>query len=213
MVGQISYHLSMSKVMAANRDPRERVSLTPEDWEKAALALIAEKGVAALAVEPLARRLKITKGSFYWHFPGRDELLSAALRRWEAQDADHLQRSLKAEAQPIERLERFVWRTTRQTLTHRIYLALCAVPDDPRVGPVLQRVTTRRIDYLADAFAELGLAPQAARQRATLVYSGYVGYLQLQAQRLVPERDEPEFDAYVEHVIDSLITPAPATRG
>ncbi len=195
--------------MTAPRDPRDRVSLTPEDWEQAALALIAEKGVAALAVEPLARRLKITKGSFYWHFPGRDELLGAALRRWEAQDADHLRRSLKADVQPLERLARFVWRTTRQTLTHRVYLALCAVPEDPRVGPVLQRVTTRRIDYLTDALAELGLPPEAARRRATLVYSGYVGYLQLQAQCLVPERDEPEFDAYVEHVIDSLIRPSP----
>ena len=195
--------------MTAPRDPRDRVSLTPEDWEQAALALIAEKGVAALAVEPLARRLKITKGSFYWHFPGRDELLGAALRRWEAQDADHLRRSLKADVQPLERLARFVWRTTRQTLTHRVYLALCAVPEDPRVGPVLQRVTTRRIDYLTDALAELGLPPEAARRRATLVYSGYVGYLQLQAQCLVPERDEPEFDAYVEHVIDSLIRSSP----
>ena len=199
----------MSKASAVNRIPNDRVSLTPEDWEKAALALIAEKGVAALAVEPLARRLKITKGSFYWHFPGRDELLSAALRRWEGQDADHLRRSLKADAQPAERLARFVWRTTRQTLTHRVYLALCAMPDDPRVGPVLKRVTSRRIEYLAEAFEELGLALNEGRRRATLVYSSYVGYLQLQAQGLVPERDEPEFDAYIEHVIDSLITRVP----
>jgi len=213
VAGEISYHLFMTKAMAANQESPNRVSLTPEDWEKAALALIAEKGVAALAVEPLARRLKITKGSFYWHFPGRDELLSAALRRWEGQDADHLQRSLKADEQPAKRLARFVWRTTRQTLTHRVYLALCAVPEDPRVGPVLQRVTTRRIDYLSDAFAELGLAEESARRRATLVYSGYVGYLQLQAQHLVPERDEPEFDAYVEHVIDSLIARTPDSFG
>ena len=199
----------MSKALAANRTNGDRVSLTPEDWEKAALALIADKGVAALAVEPLARRLKITKGSFYWHFPGRDELLAAALKRWEIQDADHLERSLKADAQPLERLSRFVWRTTRQTLTHRVYMALCAVPGDLRIGPVLQRVTVRRIAYLATAFQELGLAAPEAQRRATLVYSGYVGYLQLQAQGLVPDRDEPEFDAYVEHVIDSLIAGVP----
>lgn len=199
----------MSKASAANTAPIDRVSLTPEDWEKAALALIAEKGLAALAVEPLARRLNITKGSFYWHFPGRDELLSAALERWEGQDADHLERSLSADEQPAERLARFVWRTSRQTLTHRVYLALCAVPEDARVGPVLKRVTTRRIQYLAGAFEELGLVADEALRRATLVYSGYVGYLQLQAQGLVPDRDEPEFDAYVEHVIDSLITRMP----
>ncbi|MFP4209126.1 MAG: TetR/AcrR family transcriptional regulator [Wenzhouxiangella sp.] len=198
----------MTKAATARKANGDRASLTPEDWEKAALALIADKGVAALAVEPLARRLQITKGSFYWHFPGRDELLGSALKRWEQQDADHLERSLAADENPAERLARFVWRTTRQTLTHRVYLALCAFPDDDRIGPVLRRVTARRVQYLAAAFEQLGLAPEVARQRATLVYSGYVGYLQMQAQKVVPERGEAEFDAYVEHVIESLITPS-----
>src|SRR5690606_21017046 len=62
----------------------ERARLSADDWAEAALDLIAEQGVAAVAVEPLARRLGVTKGSFYWHFPSRDALLQAALERWEA---------------------------------------------------------------------------------------------------------------------------------
>ncbi|TVQ36696.1 MAG: TetR/AcrR family transcriptional regulator [Wenzhouxiangella sp.] len=195
----------MSSSTPASRPGPDRATLTPADWEQAALELIAEKGVSALAVEPLARRLGITKGSFYWHFPGRDELLERALERWENQDSYHLKLALKADQQPAERLAQFVWRTSRQTLTHRIYVALCAAPDDPRVGPVLRRVTSRRIEYLSGAFEELGLDGLAARQRANLVYSSYVGYLQLQAQGLVPDRDEPEFNNYVQHVIETLV--------
>ena len=53
-----------------SRKPKERNGrLSAEDWAQAALDLIAEQGVAAVAVEPLARRLGVTKGSFYWHFP------------------------------------------------------------------------------------------------------------------------------------------------
>ncbi len=189
----------------ANRSSADRAPLTPADWEQAALELIAEKGISALGVEPLARRMGITKGSFYWHFPGRDELLERALKRWENQDSAHLKMALKADQQPAERLAQFVWRTSRQTLTHRIYVALCATPDDVRVGPVLKRVTSRRIKYLSAAFEELGLDPTAARQRANLVYSSYVGYLQLQAQGLVPDRDEPAFNDYVQHVIETLV--------
>ena len=197
----------MKNSNTSTRANGDRATLTPADWEQAALELIADKGVSGLGVEPLARRLDITKGSFYWHFPGRDELLASALKRWERQDTDHLQRSLKADAKPAERLAGFVWATTRQTLTHRVYLALCALPDDALIGPVLQRVTERRMTYLAEAFAELGFSPEAAGRRATLVYSSYVGYLQLQAQQRVPEPEEPAFDAYVEHVIASLIDP------
>src|SRR5690606_7033358 len=57
--------------------------LSAADWAQAALDVIAEQGVSAVAVEPLARRLGVTKGSFYWHFPSRDALLQAALERWE----------------------------------------------------------------------------------------------------------------------------------
>ncbi len=195
----------MASSPPAHRSGADRATLTPADWEQAALELIAEKGVSALGVEPLARRMGITKGSFYWHFPGRNELLERALERWENQDRYHLKLALKADQQPAERLAQFVWRTSRQTLTHRIYVALCAAPDDPRVGPVLKRVTSRRIKYLSGAFEELGLDATAARQRANLVYSSYVGYLQLQAQGLVPDRDEPEFNDYVQHVIETLV--------
>jgi len=195
----------MGKSSSDHSGGAEKSSLTPADWEQAALALIAEKGIGALRVEPLARRLGITKGSFYWHFPGRDELLARALDRWEQQDRQHLKLSLSAQTAPAERLADFVWRTSRQTLTHRIYVALCAMPDDSRIGPVLRRVTERRLKYLSAAFEQLGLSAGEARHRTNLMYSSYVGYLQLQAQRLVPDKDEPAFDAYVQHVIETLI--------
>jgi len=190
---------------STDRSTGDKLPLTPADWEQAALALIAEKGMAALRVEPLARRLGITKGSFYWHFPGRDELLVRAVERWERQDRQHLKLSLSTASAPAERLADFVWRTSRQTLTHRVYAALCASPDHPAIGPVLRRVTERRIKYLAAALEELGLGECPARHRAHLMYSSFVGYLQLQAQGLVPDKDEPEFDSYVQHVIEALI--------
>ena len=54
----------------------DKATLTATDWERAALELIAERGVQALAIEPLARRMGITKGSFYWHFASREALLA-----------------------------------------------------------------------------------------------------------------------------------------
>ncbi|HEX7111773.1 MAG TPA: helix-turn-helix domain-containing protein, partial [Mizugakiibacter sp.] len=53
---------------------QERSRLSADDWELGALDLIAEQGVNALAVEALARRLGVTKGSFYWHFRTREAL-------------------------------------------------------------------------------------------------------------------------------------------
>src|SRR5689334_11922394 len=69
--------------MAAKLAAVPKTSLTAEDWADAALDALATGGLEAVAVEALARRLKVTKGSFYWHFGNRDELIKAALEAWE----------------------------------------------------------------------------------------------------------------------------------
>jgi len=186
----------------------EKSTLSASDWEQAALDLIAEKGVSSLAVEPLARRLGITKGSFYWHFASRDELLEQALKRWERRDFEHLARSLDSDQPAAERLAEFILRTSRQNRSHQIHAALCAASDHPRVKPYIERITHRRLEYLTKAFRELGMDDDAARHRARLTYTSYVGYIQLQIRGMAPERGSDEFESYVRHAIETLINPA-----
>src|SRR3954453_8612881 len=68
----------------------KRASLTSDDWTRAALEALARGGLAAVAVEPLAKELGATKGSFYWHFADRSALLEAALDLWERRDTDRV---------------------------------------------------------------------------------------------------------------------------
>src|SRR5438128_10889157 len=58
-------------------------SRTGADWLKAARLALLHRGPDAVRVEPLARGLGVTKGSFYWHFKDRNALLEALLREWE----------------------------------------------------------------------------------------------------------------------------------
>ncbi len=183
----------------------ERVTLSAEDWEKEALELIAEHGVQAVAVEPLARRMGITKGSFYWHFSSREALLEQALNRWEEHDSRNLNKSLGEIDHPRDRLESFFRRVGKEKLTHEVYSELCAAAGHPQVEPVLERVAQRRMAHLSAAFEELGMDAAIARSQARLTYSVYLGYLQLQRQHQTPSLSSEEFDAYIEHVISTLI--------
>lgn len=194
--------------MQAAIGKKSRKQLSAADWEQHALAMIGEQGVRSFAVEPLARRMGITKGSFYWHFPNREALLDQALARWEEHDARNLNTSLGAIEDPRERLESFFRRVGRERLTHQVYSALCAANDHPQVEPVLERVANRRMAHIARAFEELGLAAEEAEHRARLAYSAYLGFLQLQRQHQTPSQTSQAFEAYVEHVIATLIPPA-----
>src|SRR5262245_21516476 len=53
------------------------------DWIRAARLALLDGGPDAVRVEPLARKLRVSKGSFYWHFKNRQELLEFLLREWE----------------------------------------------------------------------------------------------------------------------------------
>lgn len=189
--------------VAASDEKRSRLSAA--DWEREALVLIASKGVSGLAVEPLARRMGITKGSFYWHFSNRDALLAQALEGWEKHDSRNLAASLGQIDHPRGRLRDFFHRVAKERLTHEVYRELCAAAGDPIVEPVLERVTQRRMTYLTDAFEEMGLDRQAAENQARLAYSAYLGFLQLQRQNQALDMDSDAYLGYVEHVIAKLL--------
>jgi AcrR family transcriptional regulator len=154
-------------------------TLTASDWADAALQLIAEQGLSALTVSTLATRLGVTKGSFYWHFAGRSELLAAALSRWEQRATSENIRGLNAIPDPRQRLALMLDASTQPPRSRSLYAALAEAAEDPVVGPILNRVATTRVQYLEHTYRELGIAPAAAKSLAVLAYAAYRGLLQL----------------------------------
>ncbi|HEU4772948.1 MAG TPA: TetR/AcrR family transcriptional regulator [Lysobacter sp.] len=186
----------------------ERVGrLSADDWAQAAIDLIAEQGVSAVAVEPLARRLGVTKGSFYWHFPSRDALLVAALERWEKMEQETVFGQLEAVADPRERLRALFSMVAHEYKAHIIYSELLKALDHPAVQPVIGRVSERRLEYLTASFRQAGLGRDDARNRARLAYAAYVGFLQLNLQLKQTRLQHDEFEAYVDHMMETLIPP------
>jgi AcrR family transcriptional regulator len=157
-----------------------RRRLTRDDWITAALAAIADGGLAAVGVEPLAARLGATKGSFYWHFKDRDALLEAAIGRWEQETTtDVVAEVTGAHDAPASQFRRLVAGVIERAEQDRVGPALLASAAHPAVAPALQRVTDTRLDLIATVFRRLGFPQAESRRRALLAYSAYLGHGQL----------------------------------
>jgi AcrR family transcriptional regulator len=154
-------------------------TLRAADWAEAALQLIAEKGLGALTVGTLAARLGVTKGSFYWHFRGRAELLSAALERWEQRTTSEAIRALDTVPDYRQRLELILGAATQPPRARSLYAALAEAAEDPIVRRALQRVATARIGYLETCYRHVGYTAAAAGAQAMFAYAAYRGLLQL----------------------------------
>jgi len=173
------------------------------DWEDAALAAIADHGLASLSIPALAAELGVTKGSFYWHFKGLPQLVDASLRRWEEIDRQALD-----EVHEIDdaraRLKALFAQAMKSHQAHALYMAL-SPSADRAVTAILRRLHDRRLRFLVEAFRELGLNARDAREHALLTYSAYLGAIHLR-QHL---RSEKDLAAYVAHAVKTLI---PASR-
>ncbi|MFT4706402.1 MAG: AcrR family transcriptional regulator, partial [Ascidiaceihabitans sp.] len=56
--------------------------LTKEKWVQHGLETLEKSGFGALNAEPLAKALKVSRGSFYWHFNDIDVFRKAVLELW-----------------------------------------------------------------------------------------------------------------------------------
>jgi AcrR family transcriptional regulator len=167
--------------MATSTNQPTKRRLRREDWERAALDAIAREGLAGVAVEPLARRLGVTKGSFYAHFATRDELIAAALASWQQSHGNERLKPYLEIDDPAERLTEILRAATdfSQSGVPSVHISLLGELHDPRVREAVGRVTTSRLEFLTASFRELGLPPQRASHRARIAYASYVGLMQM----------------------------------
>ena len=160
---------------------------------------MANQGFAAVKVEVLARQLGVSKGSFYWHFKNRQELLEGILQRWENETLWLIEESQKA-ATPKEQLIQLF------TLAEE----MCNQPDpetaifiwanqDSAVQERVSIVETKRVNYLNQLLQDCGFEEVEARHKAEIGYFAFMGFWER------TERDK-KFDLSMKEFGDFLIS-------
>jgi AcrR family transcriptional regulator len=160
------------------------------DWIKAAGRRLASGGIAAVAVETLARDLGVTKGSFYWHFRNRAALLTALLADWEAGSTEPLLRRLQAAGDaPRARLGRLAATVASEGAGTLDPAIRAWARHDSAAAETVGRVDHARLAFIAGEFRALGFGPADAWTRARLFYLHLLGEHALAfEERRLPER-------------------------
>lgn len=149
-----------------------------EDWTRAALEALRDEGIEGVRVEPLAARLGVTKGSFYWHFESREQLLTAALDAWVARGTEAIIEQIEAVEGGADAKLRALWQRTVHDSSRALTTEL-AIRDlaqrDPHVRERVRKVDERRMNYMCGLFRELGFPQEQAVSRSLMLYSLLIG--------------------------------------
>ena len=150
--------------------------LSRQDWVDAALRSTAQVGLENVSVEALAKTLNATKGSFYWHFTDRAELVDAALAEWQRRTTTEVFDGIghTPTEDPVARLMDRVLslgRADDEAADWRIMLAA----EHPQIGPAVARAHAVRIGLVTDLLIRRGFDPGRAEARARVAYAAYLG--------------------------------------
>jgi AcrR family transcriptional regulator len=147
--------------------------LTKSDWLEQGLRTLARDGHNALKVGAMAAKLKVSRGSFYWHFRDIADFRSKLLESWRDRTTDQVIQEMAGKAEP-------------DRLKHLLKRAFVAGPgldrairswaaQDEKVTALVASADAGRIAYIARMLAAAGVESGRALDRAAFLYWAYLG--------------------------------------
>jgi AcrR family transcriptional regulator len=164
---------------AAGAKPKDKVvRLDAQAWISAAFDALADGGIDAVRVEPLAKALAITKGSFYWHFADRRALIDAMLAAWAGGRIAAIREQAADRGEPAAVLralaDLYMRNANLRGLAVELAIRSLARSDEPAEKAV-RDVDRERLAHVGKLFAGLGWPRAEAQARAILFYSYLFG--------------------------------------
>lgn len=188
------------------RKTNEKEQLSRDDWLDAAASTIAEGGFDNLRVLLLAKKLGVTRGSFYWHFKDHQDLVVSFLQRWrerrlaELANLRPIGNDVEEETRRIMQLllsdsERHLWRM-------RIELAVRDLARrDKLAAQIVAEVDKARLERNVQLLTRIVDDPAGAADMALLLYVATVG-----AQLITSgSMDDADTASRIERLIVNLV--------
>lgn len=158
---------------------------SPEVWLQAAYDALLEAGVDAVKILPLAKRLKISRTSFYWFFQDREALLGALVGRWRDKNTGGIVRQSEAYAESLAEamLNVFDCWLDDALFDSRFEFAVRSwALQSPDTLAQVRQADEARIEALTRMFMRFGHAQDTADVRARTTYLVQIGYITMQSR-------------------------------
>ncbi|MEQ5776710.1 TetR/AcrR family transcriptional regulator [Thalassospira sp. NFXS8] len=164
---------------------------SPDIWLNAAYDALLETGVDGVKIQPLAKRLDLSRTSFYWFFKDRQELLDALIAQWRQKNTGNLitQTECYAETVTEAMLNVFDCWLKPDLFDAPFEFAIRSwAVQSPNVLAEIQTADQQRLDALKQMFLRFGQNEQLADVRARTIYLVQIGYISMQTQESLADR-------------------------
>jgi AcrR family transcriptional regulator len=162
-----------------------------EVWLQAAYEALLESGVESVKILALARRLNLSRTSFYWFFKDREEVLGALLARWREKNTGNIVRQAGAYAESLAEAMLNIfdcWLDTDLFDAKFEFAVRSWALQSPEILGEVQAADQRRLEALCGMFMRFGEDEVKADVRARTTYLTQIGYISMQTSEEAADR-------------------------
>lgn len=147
-------------------------TLQAKDWLEAALEILDERGVDAVKILPLSKSLNVSRGSFYWRFESREDLLERLLEYWEEELTLKIMRRVSvANGTPRERLHELMENVLTGRKERYDHSVILWGRIDKNAARAYKRTLRKRLNFIKDLLREANIPEEEVGIRAEIAYS------------------------------------------
>lgn len=159
---------------------KEKEQLSRDAWLDAAAVAIAEGGFDNVRVLLLAKKLGVTRGSFYWHFRDHQDLITSFLYRWRDRRLNDLNAWMPSrddvESETRRILHRLLSEGTHNVQRMRVELAVRDFArKDALAARVVAEIDQARIAQNVELLERIAEDPRGADDLSLLLYVATMG--------------------------------------
>lgn len=162
-----------------------------EGWLETAYQTLLESGVDSVKIQPLAKKLNLSRTSFYWFFKDREELLDALIARWRDKNTGGIVKQSEAYAESLAEamLNVFDCWLNKDLFDSRFEFAVRSWALQSEELPAeIHDADRQRMEALKRMFMRFGVSENSADVRARTTYLVQIGYISMQSNEDIPTR-------------------------
>lgn len=155
-----------------------------DGWLEAAYDALLESGIDSVKILPLAKKLKLSRTSFYWFFKDREALLDALVARWREKNTGNLIRQTEAYAETVTEAMLNVFDCWLDSAVFDAKFEFAVRSWALQSADILAEVHAAdqiRMEAIRKMFLRFGMSETTADVRARTTYLVQIGYISMQA--------------------------------